>query len=209
VLGLTCSYVGPGGEACVRGVESRGYCSTHVRELRASGALAPLRGEGGPGRLPARLPGGQPGNRSRSSPLTLFKRRGVLPARTRRAVEAVALRFVESLGGAANLSAQEALLIELAAATVGKYLLAVDEVEKNGAFSTNGDGVRTVGAGYAAALKAASEIRQQLSLLGLAKRSAPALTLTEYLSKRASGELAADAPVPAEVVEKAPEDPTC
>jgi hypothetical protein len=172
-LGLTCSYVAPGGEACVRGVESRGFCSTHVRELRASGVLSPLRADGRSGRLPARLAGGQLGNASKSTPLSRWLRRGELKSPAiRRHVQQLGAELAASLGGTDNLSAQQAVALEHVCLARVAVLLALKEMER-GAFGPNSSGDRVASAGYQALIRGLAESRQQLAQLGMERKAQP------------------------------------
>jgi hypothetical protein len=185
---------------------SRGLCDRHSRAGRAAGTLGVLvptgidpatgRETGRSGRS-GRLPGQYAieKRRARSRPLARFMRHGTVPASTRRHVESVGAAVVASLGGAENLSAQDGVLIEKLLSLEALHALALDEVRTHRAFATTENG-RTIGAGFAAALKASAEIRQILSLLGVARRSAPAQSVDQWLK---AGD--PDAPIPAESVE--------
>jgi hypothetical protein len=206
-LGIVCTVDG-----CQRAAEDRSMCATHARDARGTGLVGPLRTSGKvdpvtgrplglPGRPPDRLAGGQPGNASKSTPLSRWLRRGELKSPAiRRHVEQLGGELAASLGGASNLSAQQAMTLEHICLSRVAVLLALDEVAAHGAFGANTAGDRVASAGYASLVKSLAESRQQLGLVGLDRRAAPATSLSDYLQRRATGDLPPDAAIPGEVV---------
>jgi hypothetical protein len=196
----------------MRGISERGYCATHVRSLRASGSLLPLRPNGGAGRLSALLPGEMPAElrHARATPLARWLKRGILSGRDGKAIHRHCAGLVhalsQSLGGSASLSAMQLAALENIALSRATVLLALSELAERPAFGPNSNGDRVASAGYAALVRALAESRQQLAQIGMDRKAVP-LTF-DAIVKEAAEQAEADAKNVTDAELAAPAEPS-
>lgn len=142
------------------------------------------------------------GNVNRCTALSAFVKRGVL----KRPEDKVLLLHAEQLvadliaeqGGADHATiAQRELARQVGLGSVVQAM-ATRELAEQGPFITDSYGVRKANPAFEVLAKYMSASTRALSLLGTDRKAAPALTLEDYVARRA--ELPADSPVPAEAV---------
>jgi hypothetical protein len=118
----------------------------------------------------------------------------------RRDTRALVSGLVADQGGAGEITAARAVLIKGIARCNAAADLLIRDLEQNGLFRDE-DGRRVASPALVQLARFVGEARQGALALGLDRRAAKAVSLADYIARRA--ELPKDAAIPAEIVSEA------